>query len=49
MLKDNAGFALIGFEFMELESKNFEHNFPFVEDKMLKVRKFQNSMKEASG
>ncbi len=48
MLKDDARFVLIGFEFPELEGKNFKHNFPLVGDQILKVRKFQNSMKEVS-
>ncbi len=48
MRKDDAGFVSIGFEFPELEDKNLKHNFPLVGDPMLKVRKFQNSVKEAS-
>ncbi len=40
MLKDNAGFVPIEFEFPELEGKNLEHNFPLVGDPMLKVRIF---------
>ncbi len=47
MLKDEASFVSIGFEFLELEDKNLKHNFLW--DPMLKVRKFQNSVKEASG
>ncbi len=48
MQKDDAGFVSIGFEFPELEDKNLKHNFPLVGDPTLKVRKFQNSVKEAS-
>ncbi len=48
MRKYDAGFVSIGFEFPELEDKNLKHNFPLVEDPMLKIRKFQNSVKEAS-
>ncbi len=47
MRKDDAGFVSIGFEFSELEDKNLKHNL--VGDPMLKVRKLQNSVKEASG
>ncbi len=48
MRKDAAGFVSIGFEFLELEDKNLKHSFPLVGDPMLKVRKLQNSVKEAS-
>ncbi len=48
MLKYDANFVSIGFEFPELAGKNLGHNFPLVGDPMLKVRKFQNSLKEAS-
>ncbi len=47
MLKDDAGFVSIEFEFPESEGKTFEHNFPLVGDQILKVKKFQNSVKEA--
>ncbi len=40
MLKDDAGFASLGFEFPELEGKKLEHNFPLVGDQMLEVPKF---------
>jgi hypothetical protein len=49
MRKDDASFVSIGFEFPELEDKNLKHNFFLVGDLMLKVRKLQNSVKEASG
>ncbi len=48
MRKDDDGFVSIGFEFPELEDKNLKHNFPLIGDPMLKVRKFKNSVKEAS-
>ncbi len=47
MLKDQTDFVLIEFEFPELEGKNLKHNFSLVGDQMSKVRKFQNSEKEA--
>ncbi len=47
MLKDFADFVSMEFEFPELESKTFQHNFLLFADQMLKVRKFQKSEKEA--
>ncbi len=49
MLKYEADFILMGFEFPKLEGKNLERYFPLIENQILKVRKFQNSVKKASG
>ncbi len=48
MLKDEADFVLIGFEFPQLEGRNLEHHFSLVRNPILNVRKFQNSVKKAS-
>ncbi len=49
MFKDDAGFVSTGFEFSELEGLEYlEHNFPLVGDPILKIRKFQNSLKGVS-
>ncbi len=48
MRKDEANFVSITFQFPGLEGKNLEHNVPLVGDRILKVRKFQNSVKLAS-
>ena len=41
MLKDDAGFVSIGFEFLELEGKNLGHHFHLVGDPMLKGKNCQ--------